>query len=80
MYWNFIVTDVHFRICLSFSVSLRLVAFDAGPKQGDDGKKGKKKKSADLVELPFDCELPGNTDTDLQRYRDEEVSAVPCSR
>lgn len=42
--------------------------------QGDDNKKGKKKKSADLVELPFDSELPGNTDVDLQRYREEEVS------
>lgn len=42
--------------------------------QGDDNKKGKKKKSADLVELPFDSELPGNTDIDLQRYREEEVS------
>lgn len=42
--------------------------------QGDDGKKGKKKKSADLIELPIDAELPGNTDTDLQRYREEEVS------
>lgn len=42
--------------------------------QGDDGKKGKKKKSADLIELPIDAELPGNTDADLQRYRDEEVS------
>lgn len=42
--------------------------------QGDDSKKGKKKKSADLIELPVDSELPGNSDTDLQRYRDEEVS------
>lgn len=41
--------------------------------QGDDSKKGKKKKS-DLIELPFDSELPGNTEVDLQRYRDEEVS------
>lgn len=42
--------------------------------QGDDSKKGKKKKSADLVELPFDSELPCYTDVELQKYRDEEVS------
>lgn len=44
--------------------------------QGDDGKKGKKKKSADLVELPFETELPSNTEADLQRYREEEVSLM----
>lgn len=43
--------------------------------QGDDSKKGKKKKSTDLIELPIDSELPGNTDVELQRYRDEEVSS-----
>lgn len=44
--------------------------------QGEDNKKGKKKKSADLVELPFDCELPGNSEADLQKYREEEVCYV----
>lgn len=44
--------------------------------QGEDGKKGKKKKSADLVELPFDVSLPGNNEVDLQRYREEEVRNI----
>lgn len=41
--------------------------------QGDDSKKGKKKKSTDLIELPIDEHLPGNTEAILQQYREEEV-------
>ncbi|XP_031630545.1 heat shock 70 kDa protein 4 isoform X2 [Contarinia nasturtii] len=44
--------------------------------EGDDGKKGKKKKSADLVELPFDSQLPGNTEVDLQKFKDEESRMI----
>lgn len=42
--------------------------------QGEDGKKGKKKKAADLIELPLDEQLPGSSAADLQRFREEEVS------
>lgn len=42
--------------------------------QGDEAKKGKKKKSAELVELPIDVQLPGNTEGDLQKFREEEVT------
>lgn len=41
--------------------------------QGEDAKKGKKKKAADLVELPIDEQLPGSSASDLQKYREEEV-------
>lgn len=42
--------------------------------QGDEAKKGKKKKSAELVELPIDAQLPGNAEGDLQKFREEEVN------
>lgn len=44
--------------------------------QGEDNKKGKKKKSADLIELPIDEQLPGNSTETLQKYRDEEVGTA----
>lgn len=44
--------------------------------QGDDSKKGKKKKSADLVELPFDSELPGKSKKDCLKSQNCPVSSI----
>lgn len=44
--------------------------------QGDDAKKGKKKKAADLIELPLDEQLPGSSPVDLQKFREEEVNWI----
>lgn len=41
--------------------------------QGEDGKKGKKKKSADLVELPLDGVSHGYNETERESYRNQEV-------
>lgn len=42
--------------------------------QGDDAKnKGKKKKSADLIELPLEGVTHGYTGVDMENYRGQEV-------